>query len=96
LLVVQLLPRLIGATIGASALAVALSLQPLDASPAQAHLASIANTQKAKSDLRQESSQDKADTGKREKSSESKKRWTNSERQELVKRAQVWAPTDIS
>jgi hypothetical protein len=97
LLVVQLLPRLIGATIGASALAVALSLQPLDAapSPAQAHLASIANTQKAKSDLRQESSQDKADTGKREKSSESKKRWTNSERQELVKRAQVWAPTDI-
>jgi hypothetical protein len=97
LLVVQLLPRLIGATIGASALAAALSLQPLDAAPstAQAHLASAANKPKVKSDLRQEGRKDKAETGKREKSSESKKKWTDSERRELVKRAQVWAPTDI-
>jgi len=90
--VVQLLPRLIGATIGASALAAALSLQPLDAAPSAAQT----HKPKANSNLRQETSKDEVDAGKPEKSSESKKRWTTSERQELVKRAQVWAPTDIA
>ena len=93
----QLLPRLIRATIGASALAVAMSWQPLDAAPAiaQTRSATATNTSRGKNDLRQESGKDKTDKTKGERSSDSKKRWTKSERRELVKRAQVWAPTDI-
>src|SRR5262249_30248699 len=55
----------------------------------------ITNESKATNDFRQESRKDRAGKAKSEKRSESKKKWTKSERQELLKRVQVWGPTDI-
>src|SRR5262245_7676285 len=70
----QLFPRLIRAAIGASALATAMSLQPLTTATA---------------------AEQKRDAVKEQKRDDAKKKWTKSERRELLKRAQVWAPTDI-
>jgi hypothetical protein len=99
----ELFSRLIRATIGASALATAMSLQPLTAAPAatgQARPAPAANASNGKRELRQDDAKDKSDKAKSdkakgEKGDEAKKKWTKSERKELVKRAQVWAPTNI-
>src|SRR5215468_5384127 len=93
----QVLPRLTGATIGALLLAAAMNLQPLDAAPTARRPLPVPATNKSKAtnSLRQESGNDRAGKAKSKKGSESKKKWTKSERQELLKRAQVWAPTDI-
>ena len=74
----------------------AVSLQPLTAAPAagQQH-AAPAIASKVKPDLRQAGGKDKGDKAKSDKDSESKKKWTKDERHDLVKQAQVWAPTNI-
>jgi hypothetical protein len=97
----QLFSRLIRATIGASALATALSLQPLDAASA-GHTLPAATTappqaKSAKSDRRQEARGHKGDKAGNDKTDEkkTKKKWTKEERRDVIKRAQVWAPTDI-
>jgi hypothetical protein len=93
----QLFPRLIRVTIGASALAAAMGWQPLTAAPATGQTASAKSASNAKRDFRQDTDKGKRDKAKGDKNSdESKKKWTKSERRELVKRAQVWAPTDIA
>src|SRR5262249_51562436 len=97
LLMAQLLSRLTGTTIGALLLAAAMTLQPLDAAPAAGRPLPVPATNQSQTtnNLRQESGKDRAGKAKSEKRSESKKKWTKSERQELLKRAQVWTPTDI-
>jgi len=74
----------------------AVSLQPLTAAPAagQSHSAP-AIASKVKPGLRQAGDKDKGDKAKSDKDSESKKKWTKDERRDLVKKAQVWAPTNI-
>src|SRR5262249_37316352 len=96
----QLFRRVFLATIGASALAAAISRQPLTAAPAtdQAPTASAANAPTTKRELGQDAPKDKIDRAKNDKNDKddaSKKQWTKSERQELLKRAQVWMPTNI-
>jgi hypothetical protein len=48
-----------------------------------------------KRDLHQAGDTEKGDKAKSSKNSESKKKWTKDERRDLVKKAQVWAPTNI-
>ena len=98
----QLFPRLIRAAIGASALATAMSLQSLTAAPAtgQTRPVPAANASNGKREVRQDDAKEKSDKAKGDKAKsdkgdEAKKKWTKSERKELVKRAQVWAPTNI-
>ena len=75
----------------------ALSLQPLTAAPAagQSHPETPASRSKAKRDLRQAGEKDKGDKAKSNSDGESKKKWTKDDRRDLVKKAQVWAPTNI-
>jgi hypothetical protein len=95
----QLFSRLIRATIGASALATAMSLQPVDAASAGQTRSAVATTpSQAKSNLRQEEHKHKGDRAERDTAGETrskKKKWTKEERRDLLKSAQVWAPTDI-
>jgi len=92
----QLLPRLIRATIGASVLAAAMGLQPLDAASTTEQAAAVRSASPAKRSLGQDAAKDKSDQAKSVKNGAApKKKWTKSERRELLKRAQVWAPTDI-
>jgi|KBSSwiS6_1023812.scaffolds.fasta_scaffold21514_1 hypothetical protein len=87
---------------GASALAAAMSLQPLTAAQADRGLPTAAkNESLATRAGRQEGDKAKSDKAQNEKpksekdSDDTKKRVSKSERRELIKRAQVWAPTDI-
>ena len=70
----QLFPRLIRAAIGASALATAMSLQPLTAAPAtgQTRPAPAANASNEKRELRQDAGKDKSDKAKGDKAKSDK------------------------
>src|SRR5262245_61969797 len=83
----QLFSRLIRATVGASALATALSLQPL-------HAASDLH-QKEHSHKGDKAGSEKAGSEKAGDMKTRKKKWTKEERRDLIKSAQVWAQTDI-
>jgi hypothetical protein len=91
----QLFLRLMQATIGASALAAAMNLSLAAAPAGQNHAAPIASASHATPALGQEAGDDKGDKAKSDQDG-AKKRWTKDERRDLLKRAQVWAPTDIS
>jgi hypothetical protein len=87
---------LVSSTIAASVLGTALSLQPLAAAPAAGpSYTTSAIASKVKPDLHQAGDKDKGDKAKGDKGGESKKTWTKDERRDLVKKAQVWAPTNI-
>ena len=74
-----------------------MSLQPLHAaSTPETRPAPATSVAQARRDLRQEGDGHKGDKVRSDQSSETKKKkWTKEERRDLVKRAQVWAPTDI-
>lgn len=90
-------PRLIQSTVGASVLATAMGFQPLDAAPPPADTAAASTAPNRNPVLRQNAGNDKSEKAKSEKAGgeSKKKKTTKSERRELVKRAQVWMPTNI-
>jgi len=93
----QLFRRVLLATIGASALAAAITRQPLTAAPEtdQTLMAIAASAPAAKWELAQDPPKDKTDQTKGDKDDASRKQWTKGERSELLKRAQVWTATNI-
>src|SRR4051794_18250021 len=104
----QLFPRVFRATIGASALAAAMGLQPLTAAPAPASSGRrpaakdsvAAKRQGVQQDGAKADKPDKADKAdkadKKDKgdqpADEPKNRWTKTDRSALIKRAAVWSP----
>jgi len=65
------------------------------ASAEQARANTDTNASKEKPDLRQEGERVRTEPAKNEKDGDAKKRVSKSERRDLIRRAQVWAPTDI-
>jgi hypothetical protein len=93
----RLFARLIRAAITSFVLATTMSLQPLIAATWQGRQeAGARSSAKPKASPGQEDVKAKGNTPKKNKDAdESKKKWTRSERLELIKRANVWSPTDI-